>query len=86
MGMPCEINSIVKLSQTDFPDNLVVNDTYTIRKTGYRIFPIEVPLQLVDANWMAHADVAICQLIWAGGETQITFQVVRCYVQPQSVK
>jgi hypothetical protein len=33
MGMPCEINRIVKPSQTDFPDGLVINSTYTIRKT-----------------------------------------------------
>jgi hypothetical protein len=81
MGMPCQVNSIVKLNGTEFPSLLEINAVHKATKSGYRIFPIDVPLQLVDDDWCAHADVVITQLIWAGQQTVLEFRIHRIYDQ-----
>jgi Protein of unknown function (DUF2584) len=87
MGMPCQVNSILKLNRaTDYPPQLVVGQVYTASKSGYRILPMDVPLQLVDEAWLAHADIIIRQLVWADQQTTLTFVVDRIYPTPFSVK
>jgi Protein of unknown function (DUF2584) len=86
MGMPCEVNSIVKLKRADFPPELTIGETHRVTKSGYRIFPIDVPLQLVDEQWQAQADVVIEQLIWENQMTTIAYRVHRVYPQSFSVK
>jgi hypothetical protein len=85
MGMPCEINSIVKLNAAAFPSDLTIGSMHTATKSGYRIFPIDVPLQLVDEQWQAQADVVIQQLTWENQMTTIGFRIHRVYAQPFSV-
>jgi hypothetical protein len=86
MGMPCEINSIVKLNGAAFPADLTIGAIHTASKSGYRIFPIDVPLQLVDEQWQAQADVVIQQLIWENQMTTIVLRIHRVYPQPFLVK
>ena len=63
MGMPCQVNSILKLSlQAGYPDSLVKNQRYRAKKSGYRIIPMDVPIALVDEHWMAYSDVKIHRL------------------------
>jgi hypothetical protein len=45
-----------------------------------------VPLQLVDEQWQAQADVVIQQLTWENQMTTIVFRIQRLYPQPFSVK
>jgi Protein of unknown function (DUF2584) len=84
--MSCEVNSVVKLDRSEYPSELVVNALHTAQKSGYRIFPIDVPLQLVDADWMARADVVITRLTWEGTQTKIQFRIDRLYNQPIALK
>jgi Protein of unknown function (DUF2584) len=86
MGMPCQVNSIVKLNGTEFPSLLAIDSIHTARKSGYRIFPIDVPLQLVDDAWCAHADVVITQLTWTEQQTVLNFLIHRIYDQPWALK
>lgn len=86
MGMPCQVNSIVKLNGTEFPSPLQINTVHKATKSGYRIFPIDVPLQLVDNAWCAYADVVITQLIWASQQTVLEFRIHRIYDQPFALK
>jgi Protein of unknown function (DUF2584) len=86
MGMPCQVNSIVKLNGMEFPSLLEINAVHKATKSGYRIFPIDVPLQLVDEAWCAHADVVITQMIWASQQTVLEFHIHRIYDQPFALK
>jgi len=86
MGMPCQVNSIMKLNEMQFPTIMEVNAAHQVIKSGYRIFPIDVPLQLVDDHWCAHADVVINQLIWAEQQTVLKFYIHRTYDQPFALK
>jgi hypothetical protein len=87
MGMPCQVNSILKLTRgKDFPEPLVLDVPFQVIKQGYRIIPLDVPLSLVDDQWLAHADVVIHQLIWQNSTTTISFTIQRLYEIPFSVK
>jgi hypothetical protein len=86
MGMPCEVNSIIKLSAADWPTPLSTGQRFKAVKSGYRIFPIDVPLQLVDQDWQAHGDAVIQRLIWHNQTTELEFHITRIYPQPFAVK
>jgi hypothetical protein len=87
MGMPCEVNNILKLSSSQgYPDELVPKAQHQVSKGGYRIIPIDVPISLVDENWNAQADVIIRKLTWEKGETIINFEIARVYKLPICVK
>lgn len=86
MGMPCQVNSIVKLNATEFPSPLEMNVVHKAIKSGYRIFPIDVPLQLVDDTWCARAEVVISQLRWANQQTVLEFHIHRLYDRPFALK
>jgi hypothetical protein len=85
MGMPCEINSILKFN-VDSPDRLILGAIHNAEKSGYRIIPIDVPIQLVNADWQATADVIIRQLIWENQTTKLRFEIVRIYGVPIELK
>jgi len=86
MGMPCQVNSILKLKRSrDYPE-LVVGTRHHAQKDGYRIFPIDVPLCLVDEQWVAHADIVIDRLTWHNQTTVLEYRIVRIYAAPFSVK
>ena len=85
MGMPCEINSLLKLKPTQgYPNQLTINAKHTVQKTGYRILPLDVPICLVDENWLAHADIIIEKLTWQAQTTYLEFRIARIYDQPFS--
>jgi hypothetical protein len=86
MGMPCQVNSIVKLGRTEFPTPMELNAAHRVVKSGYRIYPIDVPLQLVDEDWCAHGDVVITQLTWTNQQTILEFRLDRIYEQLFSLK
>lgn len=87
MGMPCQVNSILKLKPDQgYPPLLAVGQRHTVEKAGYRIFPLDVPLCLVDEHWLAHADIVIQQLRWVDQITHLTFTITRLYDQPFAVQ
>ena len=87
MGTPCEINSILKLKPSqNYPKRLVVGELHQAKKDGYRIVPLDVPISLVDQDWVAHADVIVEKLTWHERTTHIDFRVSRVYKTSFSLK
>lgn len=87
MGMPCEINNILKLTPAQgYPAHLALGSCHRAQKEGYRIFPLDVPLCLVDENWLAHADIVIERLTWEHQTTDLQFRVARLYEVPFATK
>lgn len=87
MGMPCEVNSILKLGRSQgFPDSLRLHEVHQVTKLGYRIIPLDVPLPLVDDTWHSPADIIIQRLTWENQTTSITFEVVKIHPSPLNLK
>ena len=80
MGMPCEVNSILKLTPSQgYPPELEKEQLYQGRKEGYRIIPVDVLLPLVDEHWRVQAEIKIRKLVWENGMTIVNFEVERIY-------
>ncbi len=87
MGMPCEVNSVLKLNSLQgYPEELIVGSQHQAVKKGYRIIPVDVPIPLVDPNWTAYADVVIRKLIWEKGCTTVAFEISRIYDEAFKIK
>lgn len=87
MGMPCEINTILKLKPAQgYPAELSVGQSFAVTKPDYRIFALDVPIQLVNEQWQAQADVIIRELTWRDRKTHLRVEVARLYDQPFAVK
>jgi hypothetical protein len=87
MGMPCEVNSILKLTvMQGYPKKLERNLKYQGIKAGYRILPIDVPINLVDETWISYADVIINKLIWENKETFVEFEIYKIHQNPLNIK
>lgn len=84
--MPCQVNSILKLAAQNYPNPLQLHQIHEVVKSGYRILPIDVPIALVDHNWLARADVVIRRLVWENEETSLVFEIQRIYSQPFPMK
>ncbi|WP_256995753.1 DUF2584 domain-containing protein [Halomicronema hongdechloris] len=85
--MPCEVNSILKIRKAQgYPENLDFNKQYEAQKDGYRIFPVDVPIPLVNEEWVAFADIKIIKLTWERRLTRLTFEIDRIYRSPFAVK
>lgn len=83
MGMPCEVNSILKLKPSQgYPKQLEKARRYSARKEGYRIIPVDTPILLVDSRWFAYADIKVLKLVWEGGMTIVDFEIDRIYESP----
>jgi hypothetical protein len=87
MGMPCEVNSILKLKPCQgYPERLEIGTQYQGCKEDYRIIPIDVPIPLVDEHWIAYADIVIEKLVWENHQTTVFFRISRIYPVPFIVK
>jgi hypothetical protein len=87
MGMPCEVNSILKLrADQGYPNQIALNKTFQAKKQGYRIFPIDLPICLVDENWEVNADIVIEKLTWESQSTSLDFRITRIYENPFRIK
>jgi hypothetical protein len=87
MGMPCEVNSILKAKPSQgYPETLDLDSEFQVIKEGYRIIPVDVPILLVDENWFAHSDIVINRLEWHGEKTYLYCSVDRVYEEPFLVK
>jgi hypothetical protein len=87
MGMPCEVNSILKLKPSQgYPQKLELGVQYEACKEDYRILLVDVPILLVDENWIAYADIVIKRLIWESQKTTVFFRIDRIYQNPFIVK
>ncbi|MBW4459965.1 MAG: DUF2584 domain-containing protein [Nodosilinea sp. WJT8-NPBG4] len=87
MGMPCKVNSLLKLKPNQgYPAVLEVGARHRVQKDGYRIFPIDVPLSLVDENWLAHGDIVIEKLTWEHQTTALEFRIHRIYTTPFAIQ
>ena len=83
MGMLLELNTILKLSPNQgYPSSLIVKNVFVAIKQDYRLFPLDIPIPLVNKEWKAYADVIIFKLTWEEQRTILVFEVVKIFEKP----
>ena len=78
MGCIYEWNWILKLNQQQIPD-LKLGIPFTFCKKGIRIFPINMPIDLVNENWEAVARCVITSTTMEEEQTRGIFQIIYIY-------
>lgn len=78
MGCIYEWNWILKLNHQQIPD-LKIGVPFTFYKKGIRIFPINIPIDLVNENWESIARCVITSVTMEKEETKGIYQIVNIY-------
>ncbi|MDH4229645.1 MAG: DUF2584 family protein [Nitrospirota bacterium] len=78
MGQPVEMNTVLKLSSGQgMPAEPVVGEVYVFRKSGPRIYPIGVPVELIGDDWQTVGKAVIDEFTISLEETRGRFRVVK---------
>jgi hypothetical protein len=64
--------------------NLQVGESYTLSKPGYRLIPLEVPMELADSNNKYLGKVKVTRLLVESNHTDITFKVLKLFSPQES--
>ena len=83
MGMPCEVNSILKLNELQCSSTKFEHGSFhEASKGGYRIIPLDISISLVDKDWRNVADIVIRKLTWENNKTFLRFEIVKLHETP----
>ena len=78
MGCIYEWNWILKLNQQQIP-SLKEKVEFKFCKNGIRIYPINIPIELVNENWEAIARCVITSVTMERNQTKGIYEVVSIY-------
>lgn len=78
MGCIYEWNWILKLNNQQMPD-LQLGTPLTFCKKGIRIFPVNIPIDLLNENWEAIARCVITSVTMEEKQTRGTYRIVKMY-------
>ncbi|MBD3189169.1 MAG: DUF2584 family protein [Candidatus Heimdallarchaeota archaeon] len=81
MGFFVENNWALKLKpeQGLAENTLEENKEYHFQKDGYRVYPIDMPIDLINSQWEAVAKVIVTKTILENKTTSGTYFVLRIY-------
>ena len=86
MGSKIEFNWVLKLKSENGLDESILKEgeIYQFTKTGNRIYPINIPIDLLNQDWKALARVIVIE--YTNKENIITgrYRVVRIYTEEES--
>lgn len=76
MSFPVRFNWVL---QIEAPSQLQVGKTYTFTKPDNRVFPIGIPLDLINLEREAIAKIKVTEFTQNGEQTTGTFTVIKVY-------
>lgn len=81
MGYRTEFNWALKLKPEQGLDenNLQKDKEYKFEKDDERIYPLDIPIHLINDNWEVIAKIIIKQFTVSKGKTRGIYEVVRIY-------
>jgi hypothetical protein len=80
MGVPVEMNTVLKLSVGQgFPENPALETEYRFEKDGTRFYPIGVPVELINADWQTIGKAVIDEFTVSTERTSGKFRIVKLF-------
>ncbi|MBA9029063.1 MULTISPECIES: DUF2584 domain-containing protein [Bacillaceae] len=74
MGMPMELNTMIV---TKGRENREEENLFRLTKEGYRLYPIDIPIEVRKTIESETNGMAVIQKIsWTNNQTEITYQLV----------
>ncbi|WP_462411245.1 DUF2584 domain-containing protein [Neobacillus sp. Marseille-QA0830] len=74
MGMPLELNTLIVTKGNEYR---IEENTFQLVKQGYRLYPIEIPVEVrktLDGN--SNGMAIIKKVVWENNTTTVTYQLV----------
>ena len=81
MGYNTEFNNALKLKPMQGLDetNLRIGNVYSFTKDGYRIYPVDTPIDLLNQDWEPLARVMIIKTALSEKKTTGNYKVLKIY-------
>ena len=81
MGFKTEFNWALKLKPENGLDEskLEIGKVYDFSKNGYRTYPVDIPIDLINQNWEAVAKVIVIEFKNYKGKTYGKYKVLKIY-------
>lgn len=80
MGFKSEFNWVLKIKESQgFPEKMEIGKIYDFRKDDKRVYPVGMPIDLIDNSWQTHAKVIIEESTILKNTTKGKFKVVYVY-------
>jgi hypothetical protein len=83
MSTDLKLNTLLSLP-ANFDEGLEVGGTYTINKSGFRIMPLNIPMELSTQDHKYLGKVKVKELKITIEGTQITFEVIKTFSKEES--
>lgn len=83
MSTPLSLNALLSLPE-DFDKKIEVGGEYTIRKSGFRIMPLEMPMELSTEDHKYLGKVVVLKLVITKEYTDVTFKVLKVFTEEES--
>lgn len=83
MSTNAKLNALLSLP-VGFSEELTEGKKYTIKKDGYRIMPLGIPMELSDHNHKYLAKVIVEEIRSIPGKSFITFKVMKIFSAEES--
>lgn len=78
MTTPVKLNACISLP-AGFSDQLEVGKSFTVKKEGYRIIPLETALEVADDDNHYLGKAKVVRLVITKEGTEITFMVLKLF-------
>lgn len=78
MTTPVKLMGLSTLEETD-KTSFEVGEEYTITKSGYRMVPMDVPMELADVNFKYIGKAKVIKVVATVESSQITFKVLKIF-------
>ncbi|MDM5199158.1 DUF2584 domain-containing protein [Fictibacillus enclensis] len=75
MGMPMELNTMIVTKNKEI--RLKSSNLYTLTKEGYRLYPLDIPLEIRKTKETKPVAIAkINEMTWKNGQTELTYELL----------
>ncbi len=84
MTTPIKLMGLLTLEETD-KSTFEVGEKYTIVKSGYRMAPMGVPMELADVNFKYIGKAKIIKIVATVESSEITFEMLKIFSPEESL-
>ncbi|OIO18830.1 MAG: hypothetical protein AUJ23_03035 [Candidatus Magasanikbacteria bacterium CG1_02_32_51] len=84
MGNPFLLQACLRLEKKDLPTPLEIGKKYNFSKNEHRLYQINVPMDLRDADWNAYGRCVIIEYTIGNRKTEGTYIMIRVFDEIQA--
>ncbi|MCJ7804826.1 DUF2584 domain-containing protein [Patescibacteria group bacterium] len=85
MGYLLEINSLLRIPSNSIDlSKIKVGDKFTIKKDGERLYPLNIPIEICDENYVYYGKVVVKKLTLGDQKTILEIEVIKVFSKKEA--